>query len=80
MQDKNAINEVNVQLSETINGMINHFCFVESLGESEHSERSMDIVLNLAEGLQEFSISCKLHKSKVGILKTVVLNIQKYNN
>jgi hypothetical protein len=80
MQNNNAINEVNVQLSETINGMINNFCFVDSPGEVEHADRSTDIILNLTEGLQEFSITCKLHKSKARILRHVMVVIGKGDN
>ncbi len=77
MQNNNAINEVNVQLSETVNGMINNFCFIDSPGEAQFSERSVEIILNLAEGLQEFTVSCKLHKNKAGILRHVMVTVQK---
>ena len=75
MQTPNSINEINVQLSETINGMINNFCFVDTPGEINFAERSTEIILNLAEGLQQFEIICKLHRNKIGILRHVLVTI-----
>lgn len=74
---KFSADEENEQIIETITKTLNNFCFGVYKDQTNYPITLTNTKITFPAGEMEFNISCKLHKNKEGMLRHVMVTIQK---
>lgn len=74
---KFSTDKENEQIIETITKTLHNFCFGEYKNEPNYPITLTNTKITSAAGEMKFNISCKLHKNKEGMLRHVLMTIQK---
>ena len=77
MNKELRIDELNEVIISTINDSLQKFCFGEYKEEEKYPVVFTKTNVTINEQESEFKISCRLHKNKLGLLRHVMITIER---
>ena len=80
MNKELKIDELNEQIIGSINDSVHKFCFGEFKAEEKYPVVFTKMTVSINEQEKKFKIICRLHKNKEGLLRHVMVTINKYPN
>ena len=80
MNKEVKIEELNKVIIGNINDILQKFCFGEYQKEEKYPVVFTKTTITINDQEMEFKISCRMHKNKKGLLRHVMVAINKYPN
>ncbi len=80
MDTELKIDRINEEIIATITNSLQKFCFGEYQAEEKYPIVFTKTKVTINDQEMEFKISCRMHKNKEGLLRHVMVTIEKETN